>query len=345
MILKNGKRIDGCTDTLPIGTVQPFLGLTPPKGYLVCQGQLVSKTMYPELYAICGNLFGTATETEFYLPDLRGKTIAGYNESDISMNTIGKLLGQKTHVHTTGNHTLTVDEIPTHKHNFQSIPGSSGGDLGDYTLEYLLEEGDAYPGHPGVATSGDWGSYGTLWITETGGSQAHNHGDTGEASNYQPTIIMNWIVKAVMLIPEYFIVENTLESNDTLNALSAAQGKVLNEKIQGIQERIDYTEEVACSYGKLNNNFNYCFFKDGIVYVNLTYKLETALTGGTQYVFANMPEAIKPKGNVILQCGYSHLTSLMSTHYVRSNGEIVIVPIDDVPVGQEINLSGFYFVQ
>ena len=102
---------------------------------------------------------------------------------------------------------------------------------------------------------------------------------------------------------------------------------------------------MVCSYGKLNNNFNYCFFKDGIVYVNLTYKLETALTSGTQYVFANMPEAIKPKGNVILQCGYSHLTSLMSTHYVRSNGEIVIVPIDDVAVGQEINLSGFYFIQ
>lgn len=201
MILKNGKRIDGCSDTLPIGTVQPFLGLTPPKGYLLCQGQAVNKITYSELYEICGDTFGQSTETEFYLPDLRGKTIAGYNESDISMNTIGKLLGQKTHVHTTGNHTLTVDEMPAHKHNFRSIPGSSGGDLGDYTLEYLLEEGDAYPGHPGVATSGDWGSYGTLWITETGGSQAHNHGDTGEASNYQPTIVMNWIVKAVMTVP------------------------------------------------------------------------------------------------------------------------------------------------
>lgn len=229
MILKNGKRIDGCTDTLPIGTVQPFLGLTPPKGYLVCQGQLVSKTTYPELYAICGNLFGTATETDFYLPDLRGKTIAGYDENDATLNTLGALIGNATHTHTTGNHTLTVAEMPAHKHNFESIPGSSGGDLGAYTLEYLLEEGDAYPGHPGIATSGDWGSYGTLWITETGGSQAHNHGDTGEASNYQPTVVMNWIVKAAMLIPEYFTVKNVLDSDSTSDALSAAQGKFLNE--------------------------------------------------------------------------------------------------------------------
>lgn len=201
MILKNGKRIDGCSDTLPIGTVQPFLGLTPPKGYLVCQGQAVNKITYSELYKICGDTFGQSTETEFYLPDLRGKTIAGYNENDIAMNTIGKLLGETTHKHSTGNHTLTIAEIPAHKHNFQSIAGSSGGDLGDYTMEYLLEEGSAYPGRAGVATSGDWGSYGTLWITETGGSQAHNHGDTGETPNYQPTIVMNWIVKAVMTVP------------------------------------------------------------------------------------------------------------------------------------------------
>lgn len=339
MILKNGKRIDGCTDTLPIGTVQPFLGLTPPKGYLVCQGQLVSKTMYPELYAICGNLFGTATETDFYLPDLRGKTIAGYDANDATLNTLGALIGNSTHKHTTGNHTLTVAEMPNHYHELYDAYWTNTGNV-TKTQIYANDDycKDVTPNRPLIAN-------GMMDMERVGGSQAHNHGDTGEASNYQPTIIMNWIVKAVMLIPEYFIVENTLESNDTLNALSAAQGKVLNEKIQGIQERIDYTEEVVCSYGKLNNNFNYCFFKDGIVYVNLTYKLETALTSGTQYVFANMPEAIKPKGNVILQCGYSHLTSLMSTHYVRSNGEIVIVPIDDVAVGQEINLSGFYFIQ
>lgn len=213
MILKNGKRIDGCTDTLPIGTVQPFLGLTPPKGYLVCQGQLVSKTTYPELYAICGDLFGTATETDFYLPDLRGKTIAGYDENDTAMNTIGKLLGQKTHIHTTGNHTLTIDEMPTHYHDIVGSYNSNAGlnlatsNNGDGTTGYMTYS----PVHP------------------TGGSQAHNHGDTGEASNYQPTVVMNWIVKAAMLIPEYFTVKNVLDSDSTSDALSAAQGKFLNE--------------------------------------------------------------------------------------------------------------------
>ena len=252
MILQNGKRIDGCSDTVPVGTLQPYLGLVPPKGYLVCQGQLVSKTTYSKLYEICGDTFGTSTETHFYLPDLRGKTLAGYDENDTAMNTIGKLLGQKTHVHTTGNHTLTVDEMPIHKHNFQSISGSNGGDLGDYTLEYLLEEGDAYPGHPGVATSGDWGSYGTLWITETGGSQPHNHGDTGSNTNYQPTITVNWIVKAVMLIPDYIIVEDTLNSDSTVDALSARQGKLLNEKFVDYATKSEMIQYLPLSGGSLS---------------------------------------------------------------------------------------------
>lgn len=221
MILKNGKRIDGCTDTLPIGTVQPFLGLTPPKGYLLCQGQAVSKTVYSELYAICGDLFGQSTETEFFLPDLRGKTIAGYNENDGAMNTIGKLLGSGTHVHTTGNHTLTPNEIPDHQH---------------YLYYNAITSGDwkiiSASGMSRASQAGDFAK--TSGVADYSTGQAHNHGNTGEASNYQPTIVLNWIVKAAMLIPEYFIVENTLTSISTGNALSAAQGKVLNNRIDNL---------------------------------------------------------------------------------------------------------------
>lgn len=227
MILKNGKRIDGCTDTLPVGTVQPFLGLTPPLGYLVCQGQMVSKAEYPELYKVCLSAFGIETNTHFYLPDLRGKTLAGYDENDVAMNTIGKLLGQKSHTHTTGNHTLTIDEMPAHNHHFEV----EDGDRTEYaTSDRLYLSGSAYPALPTAGIGGDWYSSGTVKIQTAGGSQPHNHGDTGETSSYQPTVTVNWIVKAAMLIPHYFTVENTLTSTNTSNALSAAQGKILNGK-------------------------------------------------------------------------------------------------------------------
>ena len=156
MILKNGKRIDGCTDSLPIGTVQPFLGLTPPLGYLVCQGQLISKAEYPELYAICGDTFGTSTDTHFYLPDLRGKTIAGFDNTDGTMNAIGKLLGAKTHTHTSAAHTHTV---AAHGHTVNNSNAYASGGPSNNTS-----------GGPSTNTSGST----TLTAAQSGvGSHTH----------------------------------------------------------------------------------------------------------------------------------------------------------------------------
>ena len=268
MILQNGKRIDGCSDTVPIGTLQPYLGLVPPKGYLVCQGQLVSKITYSKLYEICGDTFGTSTETHFYLPDLRGKTLAGYDESDTAMNTIGKLLGQKTHVHTTGNHTLTVDEMPQHNHHFEV----EEGDRAAYaTSDRLYLSGSAYPDLPTAGIGGDWYSSGTVKIQLAGDSQPHNHGDTGSNTNYQPTITVNWIVKAVMLIPDYIIVEDTLNSDNAVDALSARQGKILNEKFADYATKSEMIQYLPLKGGTLTGPIT---MPDSCYYVLNSYGLD-----------------------------------------------------------------------
>lgn len=223
MILKNGKRIDGCTDTLPVGTVQPFLGLTPPLGYLICQGQLISKVEYPELYNICKSTFGTETETHFYLPDLRGKTIAGYYSGDDTFNILGLSLGEKTHL-------LTELEsgIREHTHAMPLAKTAGVGSYSDVALRAIQSEtdGEFRTGRvTGLNTSKDR-DYGAPYLTGTRDANAvHAH------NNIQPTMVLNWIVKAAMLIPEYFKVDNTLTSTSSSNALSAAQGKILNDKI------------------------------------------------------------------------------------------------------------------
>ncbi len=214
MILKNGKRIDGCTDTLPVGTVQPFLGLTPPLGYLVCQGQLVSKVEYPELYNICKSAFGAETNTHFYLPDLRGKTIAGYNENNANMNTIGQLLGNETHRHISP--TSWMQYQNTYWHGFTN------------DLDYVTRDLKTFYGSE-VTQQGAVPSTATNLLNYY----------TDNQSNYQPTMVMNWIVKAAMLIPEYFVVENTLTSTSTSNALSAAQGKILSNSVNELQTNVN----------------------------------------------------------------------------------------------------------
>ncbi len=239
MILRNGKRIDGTSiDTLPIGTLSPFLGLTAPEGYLLCQGQKVSKTRYKQLYEICGDLFGTSTDTEFYLPDLRGKTLVGYNSNNSSMNTIGKLLGSESHTHTTGNHTLTVDEMPSHTHGVAFDQSEYSG------IEWLKTGGNS---------GGPYWNIGS-YVIENGGSQAHNHGDTGSASNYQPSFITNWIVKAERVSYTSATVYNGLDSDSETNALSAKQGKVLNAKFDNYTKTSNLaTVATSGSYSDLSN--------------------------------------------------------------------------------------------
>lgn len=76
----------------PVGSILPFGGSNPPSGFLLCQGQEVSKTTYAELYAVIGDSFGTASDaTKFVIPDMResvpkgagltGKTVGAHVKS------------------------------------------------------------------------------------------------------------------------------------------------------------------------------------------------------------------------------------------------------------------------
>lgn len=294
MILLNGKRIDSTVgDALPIGTLSPFVGLVAPKGYLICMGQLVDKAKYPELWELCGDTFGPSTTTQFYLPDLRGQTIAGYKQGDSTFGTLGALIGGLTHVHTTGNHTLTTTEMPKHSHTrgtmnitgsytVTSDSGSAGLDAngsGTGAIGAVNSYGYGSPVDPG---SGGWVLGGCFdfdasrsWTGATsieGGDGAHNHGNTGSASNIQPTAVMNWIIKASMLAVVTGNIEDTLTSTSTTDALSAKQGKVLNDIKINISDIVDNcttndaSKVLSAKQGKvLNDKFSNYVLTSSIV--------------------------------------------------------------------------------
>jgi microcystin-dependent protein len=96
----------------PTGAIQQFAGSSAPSGYLLCEGQAVSRTTYSALFAVIGTTYGTGDgSTTFNVPNLKGKIPVGLNSSDVSFDARGETGGEKTH-------TITTAELPSHNHSF-----------------------------------------------------------------------------------------------------------------------------------------------------------------------------------------------------------------------------------
>ena len=201
-------------DTLPIGSTLEWFSTTIPDNWLVCDGSAVSRTTYSDLFAVIGTTFGEGDgSTTFNLPNTKGRTIVGLNADDADFNTIGKTIGEKTH-------TLTVAEMPKHNHKnpIDSFVNS------DWQVD--VKSG----GHVSYKAQGE--NYET---TSAGGSQPHN--------NIQPSFIGVYIIKAKQSAGLVATVVDNLTSTSSTNALSANQGKILNEKIETLTSQKVYSTE------------------------------------------------------------------------------------------------------
>lgn len=84
-------------DSNPIGTIIAFAGSVP-TGYLLCNGQAVSRTTYADLYAVIGTKYGAGNgSTTFNVPNLVEKFPMGAN------GTLGTSGGDSRHLHLAGN--------------------------------------------------------------------------------------------------------------------------------------------------------------------------------------------------------------------------------------------------
>ena len=110
---------------LPPGTILDFGGPTPPAGWLECDGSTVSKTTYAALYAAIGDAYAVGGEPtgQFRLPNSKGRVRIGKGTSDEGTTFVrGAKDGEETH-------TLSVDEMPLHSHQYMASTVESGPDL------------------------------------------------------------------------------------------------------------------------------------------------------------------------------------------------------------------------
>lgn len=66
---------------IPIGCIFCYPSPICPEGFLPCDGRELSKSMYPELYKLIKGTWGETGKT-FFLPDLRGQFVRGWDDGN-----------------------------------------------------------------------------------------------------------------------------------------------------------------------------------------------------------------------------------------------------------------------
>jgi hypothetical protein len=161
--------IPGAPGTImPPGSIVPYAGIFAPIGWLLCDGKLYDSgdPVYAGLFSILGqNYWGTEGRL-FRVPDLNGKFIIGASGGGLEYTGAYGISTKGGEAQ----HTLTVDEMPSHTHTV-SAPTTQNG-------QNFTPAGNISSIQPGNST---------ITSSSTGGGQPHN--------NLPPYVALNYIIK------------------------------------------------------------------------------------------------------------------------------------------------------
>ena len=148
----------------------------PPKGWALCDGQLLPINQNQGLFSLLGTTYGGDGRVNFGLPNLQGRVPIHMG----SGHTLGENGGEQ-------GHTLSISEIPTHTHvlNGSSNAGTLGiapGNLSGTSASQAYQT----PDNNMVAMA-------PASITNVGGSQAH--------LNMQPFLVLNFSIALQGIFP------------------------------------------------------------------------------------------------------------------------------------------------
>ena len=141
-----------------LSEVRIFSFVFAPKGWALCNGQLLPINQNQALFSLLGTTFGGDGRVNFALPNLQGRTPIHVG----SGHTLGERGGEQAH-------TLSIAEIPTHTHVAQ----------GENATADNVDPTNAFLASPVAAVGPIYGPAANLVamnpnaIGNVGGSQAH----------------------------------------------------------------------------------------------------------------------------------------------------------------------------
>ena len=147
-----------------------------PKGWALCNGQLLPINQNQALFSLLGTTFGGDGRVNFGLPNLQGKVPIHSGGG----NTLGQTGGEPSH-------TLTSAELPTHTHALQATSSNGSAII---PTGNLLAGGTPQPYH---AQDANVTPMNPASVTNVGGSQAHQ--------NMQPYLALNFSIALTGIFP------------------------------------------------------------------------------------------------------------------------------------------------
>src|SRR5438309_6235228 len=103
-----------------VAEIRIFTGNFAPKGWALCDGQLMAISQNTALFSLLGTTYGGDGKSTFALPDLQGSAPMQAGQGPgLSLRDLGETAGEQTV-------TLLQTEMPAHSHSAQAAATGGG---------------------------------------------------------------------------------------------------------------------------------------------------------------------------------------------------------------------------
>jgi microcystin-dependent protein len=180
--------VDGVTSPIqtqidtntPVGMISIHAGATAPTGWLLCQGQAVSRTTYSGLFGVVSTTYGSGDgSTTFNLPNLKGRVVVGIDTGQAEFNIRGETGGSMNHQHDASN---SGNTSIAHNH---TVPATNGNAAGAGSHNHTVNGEHSHAGvdhyhnvNPGETNTNSAGSHSHT----TGVSSLNDNASTGSGT-------------------------------------------------------------------------------------------------------------------------------------------------------------------
>lgn len=303
-------------DSVPVGSIQAYGGMSAPTNWLICDGRAVSRTDYKELFQVIGVFFGEGDgATTFNLPDLTGRVAIGHNNT----YSLGAQGGNKDAIIPYHNHSVASSGACTTNSTSKTLTGSVWNMAVQSSSQNLTTtgifssrgttEGVGYTSNSNQRPDGF-----NIDATHSHGIPNHTHtvnyagtADNTVDANMQPYLVTNYIIKAknpsvtsgqqLQAMELFYPVGSYYETSDLTFDPNVEWGGTWVSKTIENNDTISGTPTFTGSH---SGNWSSLTKVGKMVQFKLSANFNMSLTAGTNTPIGSIPEGFRPISEVVV---------------------------------------------